>query len=125
MSDGFEYTHYGHPTDNTDGTGDVDLDGVNDRDEIAAETDPDDPASLFRLTDGGLRVEQSGASTSVHVEWHSQVDRTYQLWKRTSLTSGGWVIAFADVPGEADGITERVVVFSGDQGYVRVSIDPK
>jgi streptogramin lyase len=65
------------------GAADSDGDGMSDAEELAAGTDPTDPASVLSVT-----VESSGAPGEVVIRWPSVEGRTYTILRALDLMDG-------------------------------------
>lgn len=87
--DGLAYLH---------GSGDYDLDGVTDLNELLADTIPTGSNSYFRIT----RIDGSNSASVVIACTNSRI---YSLESMAQLLTGSWsfVAGQTNVPGEADG----------------------
>lgn len=81
LCDDWELSYFGFV--GVDPNGDEDRDGVSNRDEYQAGTNPVDPLSLFRF----LNVTAL-AGGGAQIEWTSTEGRTYSIERSTSLTEG-------------------------------------
>ncbi len=83
MPDGWEHRHGLQPLDPADAHDNPDRDAHDNLQEYVADTDPQSGASYFRVT---------AISNGVPVDvWFESSDaRVYTLWRRDTLTSGGW-----------------------------------
>jgi hypothetical protein len=64
---------------------DTDGDGQNDGDEVAAGTNPTDEGSLFRVAE--LSMEGAGSELSVRIGWPTVVGKKYQVYYADGLGS--------------------------------------
>lgn len=67
-------------------TGDFDGDGISDKDEYKADTNPLDGTDQLRIT--ALSVTAGGSTSTV--TWTSKQTRLYQVQNRTDLLTGSW-----------------------------------
>ena len=86
-------------------TSDFDGDGVSDKSEYAADTNPLDAASFLRITS----VTASSAGTTNAVTWTSEPTRHYRLWQTNDLAgAGAWLdSAFGLIPPDLGATTTR------------------
>ena len=87
MLDGWEYRYGLDPTNAADGTADADGDGMDNRGEHTADTNPTNPASLFAITAISNQIAPA-------IYFPSSSQREYSLQSRPSLLTGDW--AFVD-----------------------------
>jgi len=99
MDDQWELDHFG--TLARDGTGDLDGDGASDLFEFQTGTDPNDPASAFRLEIVSPTREQGPALT-----WPLAAGKSYRVQFKNDLNEADWQSLNGNV------------VFLGDKGYV-------
>ena len=83
---------------------DPDGDGRTNFDEYVSDTDPNNPASLFKIT----QVEMIGGDFVV--SFPSSLGRTYTVERSYSLESGSWVA----LPGEISGTGETISITDTD-----------
>ena len=77
LADAWEMQHFGSLSASPDG--DPDGDGVNNRNEYRAGTNPNDAASRFEL------VEIAKVDNGIAIRWSSQPDRTYRVRRSSTL----------------------------------------
>ncbi|HMP75585.1 MAG TPA: TIGR03790 family protein [Kiritimatiellia bacterium] len=104
LSDQWEYDWFGSAT-NAVGTDDPDGDGVDNRGEFLADTDPTDPASFLRV--------ETLAGTPVDITFPARTTRVYRIGYLDDTLDGSWASAsgtvmdvegaasWADVPSNA------------------------
>lgn len=81
LEDGWEMTYFG--TLSQDGTGDADGDGMTDRQEFLAGTDPTEPFDRLAI----LSIRHAHPPT---LQFRAAAGRTYTVQYRDSLDAGGW-----------------------------------
>ena len=89
LDDAWEMKYFGNLT-STDGSGDMDQDGMTEAEEQTAGTNPLNAASNFRLS---LQREDDGLSLT----WPSTGSRSYDLLSRPEVTGGAWSIVQAGI----------------------------
>jgi hypothetical protein len=99
---------------------DTDFDGLSDRNEYLADTDPLDSTSKLRITD--LLADLADLSQYT-VTWTSQPTRQYRVQRRDDLNDGNpWLdIGMALIPPDAGPTTTRLVIDSaGTNRFIRI-----
>ena len=95
--------------------GDHDSDGRKNWEEYQAGTDPNNPASAFRITSLS-RVENQ------HVlEWQAVAGKTYAVWFSEDLTAPNWTLKASGIPG-VEPITSATIPGNGNRGFFRIGI---
>ncbi|MBM3881890.1 MAG: hypothetical protein FJ387_19550 [Verrucomicrobia bacterium] len=100
LEDAWQVQHFGLDNPNAAPNADPDSDGVNNRHEFTADTDPADPRSFFRIQ--GVSLE-TGFST----RFQSSAKRRYTLFFATESEGGAWTSLpqQTDVAGTGDVLT--------------------
>lgn len=110
MPNGWEEEHALDPEDASDAGDDEDGDGMSNYEEYRAGTDPRDRRSSFRI--GLVMVEEYVATRAAEspgharkaagVEWPSISNRTYSIWRATTLRQGaaGFACIATNVPAD-------------------------
>jgi hypothetical protein len=101
LPDAWEVAH-GLKTDRDDSALDPDGDGLTNREEFVAGTDPQDPASVLRVS---AVVPGSGLC---RIRFTALPDRSYSVLARDGIASGPW-IKVGDVPARAETRVESVL----------------
>jgi hypothetical protein len=95
LPDGWEILHFGSIT-NTAGFADTDRDGLDDRKEFTADTDPHDPTSRFAVT----AVHPGPAPNQLVITFVSSPTRTYQVETTAGTLEEPWdILPLAGFPG--------------------------
>jgi len=85
IPDAWELQHFGNLT-NANAASDYDGDGVSDKNEYLAGTDPNDPDNYLRITAESF----SPGGTSANLTWNSVLTRYYYIQKTPGLGSPIW-----------------------------------
>jgi hypothetical protein len=118
MPDLWELRHALNPDAPQDASLDLDLDGLTNREEYLAGTDPRDPASV-------LRLEEIRVASDVTLRFTAVPRRSYVVQFTDSLAAGSWA-TLATVPPRAS--TRAVTLHDPDQvntRYYRVRVEPE
>mgnify|MGYP001019268294 CR=1 FL=1 len=86
MADVWETANGFDPTSAADAILDTDGDGVNNRDEYLAGTDPKDATSYLRFEQTAL--SQEGEQVGVIISWQAMSNHTYAVWAGSEATDG-------------------------------------
>ncbi len=89
-----------NPNDSADGNGDLDLDGMNNRAEFIAGTDPNNAAS-------NLRIESQLSGGQAVVRFSAASNHTYAVQFTDDLRSGTWS-RLGDVPARATNFVQEI-----------------
>lgn len=118
MDDDWEMAYFGNLS--RDGTGDYDGDGMTDKAEFLAGTDPTNQGSVLRA----LTVT-SVTSGSVTVLWNAVAGRTYRVQYKTNITQTGWLDLTGNVyPTNSLGAKVDATVTGNQHRYYRVVCQP-
>jgi hypothetical protein len=98
MPDEWELAHNFDPNDPTDALGDRDVDGVSNRDEYLAGTDPLDTETYLYIYSYTI----AGSPPTVSLSFVAFAGKTYSVLRGDSLHHGAW-IPVADVPATSGG----------------------
>ncbi|MCU0857609.1 MAG: hypothetical protein MUC65_04300 [Pontiellaceae bacterium] len=97
-------------------SGDADGDGVSDRNEYLADTDPSDPSDLLLITD--LSVN----GTTNILTWTAKPTRSYMLQRSQTLTN--WVDGAFTIPSGGPEMSETVTGVTNATRFYRVKAVP-
>ncbi|MCX6878227.1 MAG: Ig-like domain-containing protein [Verrucomicrobia bacterium] len=96
---------------------DSDSDGGKNWEEYLAGTDPNNPASAFKIT------SFSSAGNQHTIEWQAVAGKTYSVWFSDDLMGSNWILKGAGIPG-VEPTTSATVPANGNRGFFRVGVAP-
>lgn len=115
LPDAWEIAHGLDPNDPADAALDPDADGLTNRQEYEADTDPADASSRLRL-----RWERAGATAWILI-FHAQEAVTYTLQSRDRLEAGSWSSLREYPPGTGPGEVRFLLpTHAGRSGFYRL-----
>ncbi|MDI6775329.1 MAG: Ig-like domain-containing protein [Verrucomicrobiota bacterium] len=119
MSDNWEIMHFGNTGVST-GNNDADHDGMNDREEYLAGTDPNLPSSVLKISDSQVAT----GGTSVVFAWPSVAGKFYGVRKGTNLTVGLGAVLKSNLAATppANVCTDAV---NQAAGFYRIVLEPE
>jgi hypothetical protein len=94
---------------------DSDSDGGNNWEEYQAGTDPNNPASAFKIT------SFSSAGNQNTIEWRAVAGKTYSVWFSDDLTGSNWILKETGIPG-VEPTTSATVPANGNRGFFRIGV---
>ncbi|MGJ8695180.1 MAG: Ig-like domain-containing protein [Verrucomicrobiaceae bacterium] len=119
LPDDFERMHY-HPTDLTvtDGSDDLDGDGMTDAAEFLAGTDPTNPRSLLQVSEFRPISE-----SEILIKWTSVAGINYSIWASEDLAPGSWtpIIPSRTANGPVMIVT---VPYTNSKEFFQVRVNP-
>lgn len=115
ISDAFEITYAGGLTTMNTGT-DLDHDGMTDKAEYIAATNPLDPGDALKI----IRTTKLTDVSAVEIEWTSRPARVYAVEAKTNLVSGAWQF-LGEMQGSPGSTTRTAVEQGVPQAFFRVS----
>lgn len=95
--------------------GDADADGVPDKSEYIADTNPLLPGDGLHIVSAS---HDAGLDESV-IEWTSRPTRVYRLWESTNLTANTWSLA-GTMPGAPGGVTAAQAYATNPAAFYRI-----
>jgi len=116
ISDAFEMGYTGSLTNMTDSS-DFDADGMSDKAEYIAATDPLNPNSALKIT----RMSKLPNVNSVEMEWTSSAARVYDIEAKLDLTNTNWIY-LDTVPGASGATTVQAIEAGVPQAFFRVGV---
>lgn len=118
MTDGWEIANNLDPNDASDATADPDGDGFSNRMEFSADTNPHNPASVFRVTN----IARTG--TSVTLTWSSVSGKIYVV-QSAAVPGGTWNdVPGANVTANSASTNFTLTGINANAAYFRVRIAP-
>ncbi len=116
LDDSWELDFFGSLARN--GLGDADQDGIDDRSEYLAGTDPTDAQSLLRVDS----LTAGSNANSYVIQWQSVSGKVYRIMSSVDLSSGVWVTNRSGIPATPDTNTMGITNAS-PQLFFRVGVE--
>lgn len=114
LEDGWEILQFGNL--NATANADTDSDGISNRDEFRAGTDPNSAASKFVVT-----TDVNGEDASLVLTTPATIGRAYQLQHRANLSAGEWQNVGSAQVAFSDEVTFEVPMTLQGNGFFRVN----
>jgi hypothetical protein len=119
IPDAWELSQTNSLTIFTGGGADFDHDGVSDRNEYLADTDPSDPSDLLLITD------LSVSGTTNILTWTAKPTREYTLQSAVALSNGmSWVDGAPSIPSSGPEMTNVVTGITNSTRFYRIKTRP-
>ncbi|MBN2302334.1 MAG: hypothetical protein JXN60_07465 [Lentisphaerae bacterium] len=125
MPDAWEITHGLDMGDENDAARDNDNDGMNNRAEFIAGTDPNNAASVFDL---GIAektsTEQATTGLKARLRWNSAPNRSYSVLRTTDLATGFQILESGIASTPPENVYDDVTATNNGPYYYRIRIEP-
>lgn len=114
LDDDWEWANFGGF--DRDGSGDLDADGLDDRDEFHAGTSPSDPASVLRVWAAVLD------GTRVRLTWPAVPGRKYRIEHRDDLGEATWEVSLPELRATQPQLTYDEAILPAHPRFYRILV---